>query len=92
MLRRYIYTAAIILVLSLLSGLFVLVVSARSQEVIRYEVYVVKSGDTLWSIAKKYATKNIDIRRYIYDIMRENGMETPALMPGQVLHIPVGER
>ena len=45
-------------------------------------IYVVKSGDSLWSIAKKY---NIDID----DIVKENNLGTTLLKVGQKLIIPV---
>ncbi|MDD2573121.1 MAG: LysM peptidoglycan-binding domain-containing protein [Bacillota bacterium] len=68
-------------------GSLALGASARAEEEICME-YIVKSGDTLWAIAKKHTSGKSDIRRYIYDIMDKNGMESPDIMPGQVLFIP----
>ena len=50
--------------------------------------YTVKPGDTLWAIAREHTDGKGDIRRYIYDIMKENGMKSPDIMQGQVIKIP----
>jgi nucleoid-associated protein YgaU len=78
----------IVLAVSALST-FALGARARGEVMIKYKDYRVKSGDTLWAVAQKYISENQDIRKYIDRIMKENGMETPALFPGQILHIPV---
>ena len=45
-------------------------------------LYIVKKGDTLWSIAKEFGST-------IDDIVRTNGIEDPnIIMPGQKLFIP----
>ncbi|MDI6704766.1 MAG: LysM peptidoglycan-binding domain-containing protein [Bacillota bacterium] len=77
-----------VMVISLLST-FVSGTLAKGNEMAEYTDYMVKSGDTLWFIAKLYVPDNMDIRKYINRIMKENNMESPALIPGQVLHIPL---
>ena len=52
----------------------------------RYE-YIVKSGDTLWSIADEYAPKGTDKREYIFNIKKDNGLKTSELYPNMVLEI-----
>lgn len=81
----FVITVAVILLLST----FVLGTLAKGNEMTEYTDYMVKSGDTLWSVAKLYVPDNMDIRKYIDRIMKENDMESPALIPGQVLHIPL---
>lgn len=48
----------------------------------------VGKGDTLWSIAKRHAPKDEDIRTYIDKIMRVNGLQKPTLQEGQLLYLP----
>jgi len=51
---------------------------------------VVKRGDTLWSIARRYAKPGEDIRRKVYEIMEANGMKNAQLRPGMVIVVPEG--
>ncbi len=48
---------------------------------------MVKSGDTLWDIAEKYAV-NTDIRKYIYEIRKINGLDDYTIFPGNILVLP----
>ncbi len=48
-----------------------------------YVEYTVRSGDTLWELARRYDT-TVDA------IMRANGLTSSVLQIGQVLRIPVG--
>ena len=54
---------------------------AANRQLQPYKTYVVKKGDTLWSIAKKY---NVDVEKLKY----LNGLRGTALPPGKVLRIP----
>jgi Tfp pilus assembly protein FimV len=49
--------------------------------------YVVKPGDTLWSIASRFAPAT-DPRVVVDDIASANGVDPGALVPGQQLAIP----
>lgn len=49
---------------------------------------VVRPGDTLWEIASGVAGPDEDLRRVIYRIQEENGLESAMLRPGQVLRLP----
>ncbi|HQD41493.1 MAG TPA: LysM peptidoglycan-binding domain-containing protein [Bacillota bacterium] len=62
--------------------------SAKGETVPVCRDYTVKPGDTLWAIAREHTDGKGDIRRYIYDIMKENGMKSPDIMQGQVIKIP----
>lgn len=49
--------------------------------------YVVRSGDTLWSIAGRVAPGQ-DPRATVDSIARTNHLDPGALVPGQTLEIP----
>jgi hypothetical protein len=48
--------------------------------------YIVRPGDTLWSIAE--ASYGGDPRKGVWRIERRNGLEGAAIVPGQVLALP----
>jgi LysM repeat protein len=50
--------------------------------------YRVRSGDTLWAIARREVGPEGDPRPLIADIREANGLATSALRPGQVLSLP----
>lgn len=54
---------------------------AAARQLQPYRTYVVKKGDTLWSIAKKF---NVDVEKLKY----LNGLRGASLPPGKVLRIP----
>ena len=49
------------------------------------ETIVVKSGDTLWSIAEEYKPNNVDVREYIHDIKKLNKMSDSAIHGGDTI-------
>ena len=50
--------------------------------------YVVRPGDTLWSIAEgRYSG---DPRRAVWEIERRNDLDGAGLVPGMVLRLPAG--
>ena len=49
--------------------------------------YVVRAGDTLWSIAVRHAPGN-DPRRIVQAIVDTNQVDAGTIVPGQVLVIP----
>ena len=51
------------------------------------QVYVVRAGDTLWSIAERMAGRR-DPRLLVDAIAARNGIDAGALVPGQSLIIP----
>ena len=54
-----------------------------------FDTIKVKHGDTLWSIASIYADENTDMRMFIYDISKLNGITGNEIIPGQELKIPL---
>jgi nucleoid-associated protein YgaU len=49
--------------------------------------YVVRAGDTLWSVAVRHAPGK-DPRFVVDAIVRANGIDAAHLVPGQVLQLP----
>lgn len=54
-----------------------------------YARLTVSSGDTLWTIAQKYNTKNRDIRSVVYDIIRLNDMDGASVRAGETISVPL---
>ena len=53
--------------------------------------HVVAPGETLWSIAERYApggSEGTDPRRYIYDIQQLNPAAAHTLVPGETIVLP----
>ncbi|WP_274362216.1 LysM peptidoglycan-binding domain-containing protein [Paenibacillus thermotolerans] len=53
-----------------------------------YKKLCVESGDTLWSIAKKYGDPDCDIRAYVHDLKELNQLESSNLQVGQIILLP----
>ena len=51
-------------------------------------VYEVRAGDTVWGIAARTYSADIDLRRAVYEIERANGMSAGLLQPGDELVLP----
>jgi LysM repeat protein len=51
--------------------------------------YVVRQGDTLWSIAQRVAPGE-DPRALVDAITAANGVDAAAIIPGQTLLVPTG--
>lgn len=49
---------------------------------------VVRPGDTLWEIAKKYSDGKKDIREVVYIISKVNEIDNSIIYSGQILKIP----
>jgi LysM domain len=52
--------------------------------------YLVRDGDTLWTIARREVGPEGDPRRFVADLRRANGMTTSAIGAGQTLVLPAG--
>jgi hypothetical protein len=50
--------------------------------------YEIVQGDTLWSIASHQMHKGQDIREYINEIKKLNGLKSIILQEGQVIQLP----
>ena len=59
--------------------------SETEQKYIQVGVF---SGDTLWSIAEDYMP-GMDTREAVYILTQINDLESPNLIPGQIIYVPV---
>ncbi len=84
-LRRVISVMSVTLVMFLIVCYSVNAIAGRDETT----VVTVRPGDTLWAIAEKYGDHTGDIREFIYNIKRLNGLQSSAVSPGQVLVVPI---
>lgn len=66
------------------------IVQAQGREPEAARRYVVRPGDTVWSIAAGEVGEAEDPRPLVDAILTSNGTEAGRLLPGQTLIIPVG--
>ncbi|MFF2887461.1 LysM peptidoglycan-binding domain-containing protein [Paenibacillus sp. NPDC057967] len=52
------------------------------------QVVTVGSGDSLWSIASRYAERHDDVGYLVYTIKNRNNLTDTLIIPGQQLIIP----
>lgn len=73
----------------LLIVIVIIAIRLSNKEEKRYELtnYIVRTGDTLWSIAEKYAPDDMDIREYIYFIEEDNSIENKSIYPEMELKV-----
>lgn len=63
--------------------------AAAPSPVSSYREVRVEPEDTLWTIAARTVGDQQDIRRYIYDVQKINGIQDPGtLQAGQVIRLP----
>lgn len=64
---------------------------AGKNELIEYRKEI-KSGDTLWNICSEIATDREDLRKLVWQAMRDNHISDPAeLQPGRIVIVRVRE-
>jgi Tfp pilus assembly protein FimV len=87
--RRLVALAAAVAVVVAVSGPVAraLAIADRGLEPASSTTYVVRTGDSLWSIARAIAPDR-DPRAVILDLERDNGGSLGTLVPGQVLAVP----
>ncbi len=56
---------------------------------VRERTYVVRQGDTIWSVAQRSYPSDRDPRELVYDIRQRNDLIGSALRPGQRLVLPL---
>lgn len=73
----------------LLIVIVIIAIRLSNKEEKGYELtnYIVRTGDTLWSIAETHAPEDMDIREYIYFIEEDNSIESKTIYPEMELKI-----
>ena len=90
--RTLIYAAVLAagILMILLLGSGITAASAKQEEKeVYYTAVCIEAGDSLWSLAKKYAPEYADISDYVETLRQINQIRRDdRLIPGQVLVIP----
>ena len=73
----------------LLSAVFIFLQAAAANSSPQ-EVYVVQSGDSLWSIAIAHAPAQMDVRVYVQQLRQLNELRQSMIHVGEVLVLPAG--
>jgi len=55
------------------------------------EQHVVRSGETLWEIARMHTVDGADVRDTVHDLKAMNVLDSSAIFPGDRLVVPVIE-
>lgn len=68
---------------------FTLFRTAFPSNIVEYEEreVIVKSGDTMWSIAKDAVGEKEDVRKVIYHMMKDNNLPDANIHPGMRLKV-----
>ncbi len=83
-----ILTAGLLIIFLLGSGTIAASAGQKEKEVY-YTSVRIESGDSLWSLAKKYAPEYADIKAYVDTLKEVNQIRRDdRLVPGQILIIP----
>ncbi|MGM0420386.1 MAG: cell division suppressor protein YneA [Bacillota bacterium] len=87
-LKKKSFVFAAVLVISLIC-IFLLVPTTSSGDNTYYREVVVRSGDTLWSIARDIYGYDTDIRKVIFEIVEINEMNNTDIKPGDRIEVPI---
>lgn len=71
----------------LLSAVFIFLQAAAANTAPQ-EIYVVQSGDSLWSIARSHAPAQMDVRVYVQQLRQLNDLRQSVIHVGEVLTLP----
>lgn len=79
-------SALTLMAVALAATTFALASAARGEGAGSAELYVVRPGDTLWSIADgRYGG---DLRKAVFEIRRANTLGTRSIIAGETLELP----
>ena len=63
------------------------IVSGESEK--EYTTIEVIAGQTLWDIADTYMSDDMDKRQAVYELQKENDLDSAVIEPGQKIKVPV---
>lgn len=86
--KRKSIVVAFLVLFALLNISMVCTAMAGGTEKNHYIEVKVRSGDTLWELAKDYSQPQQDVRKLIYEIREVNNLTCVDLKPGQTIKIP----
>ena len=89
--NRFRFITFVVIVILAISLLFAGIFNTATALDYKEEKYIeitICEGDTLWNLAKKYGSKEKDVREVIYDICKLNSIEGANIYSGQVIRIP----
>mgnify|MGYP006288932397 FL=1 len=87
--KSTVFIAMAVILLTLIILISVISYSALTKKEIYYKDIQIKDGQTLWEIAESEFGKDIDIRKYVYQIKQINNLKNSNIQPGQVIKIPI---
>jgi hypothetical protein len=87
--RRTILAVCLVLIGAAWAGPAVRALTPEAPVRVDRTAYVVRQGDTLWSIARRLSP-NGDPRSIVDSLSADNGISAGELVPGQVLVVPAG--
>ena len=56
----------------------------------KYEERIVVAGDTLWEYAKEKCGAKMDVRKYVNKTIELNSLDSPKILIGQRILLPIG--
>jgi hypothetical protein len=91
--KRFIITGVTLASLATAAALSLstVVVRADTEQSYVYESIKVMEEDSVWSIAKKYCPRDMEITKYIDEVEELNGISSDYIVAGKYILIPVYE-
>ncbi|HPJ23012.1 MAG TPA: LysM peptidoglycan-binding domain-containing protein [Clostridia bacterium] len=86
--RRFLIVIAVLLSIICSTLIIATTTTKGYSEPVNVEI-VVEPGDTLWDIVCEYYGNNVDVRRTVAEVKRNNSLTSSELRIGQVLLLPV---
>lgn len=85
--RFYSFVVSLFIVIFIICYSFI--ADAQGLSDVNIEAVYIESGDTLWSICRRFVDNKTDIRKYIDEVIEYNNLKSAILKPGQLIYVPV---